>query len=220
MIRLKLYFNLSFYVYFYLSYTNTSSSKIAYFQLIFFFLHQNILVSSWLHVRIRVEGVGAACNFFFNSPFLIIYIFKVKKVRQHTRLPVKSFHTIHRRDWLIKKKSSKYCRTSYLKYTLQSTKGIKHRISLATVLTMMAEEETEKFYLQSRSISKRVEPFLKILAWHFVYIVTYIWTISSYRCHYVALCCFFEFIFIVIVWTKLKTSLYVYNTFFFVRIIS
>lgn len=102
--------------------------------------------------------------FFFNSPFLIIYIFKVKKVRQHTRLPVKSFHTMHRRDWLIKKKSSKYCRTSYLKYTLQSTKGIKHRISLATVLTMMAEEETEKFYLQSRSISKRVEPFLKNLS--------------------------------------------------------
>lgn len=32
-----------------------------------------------IHVRIRVEEVGAACNFFFNSPFLIIYIFKVKK---------------------------------------------------------------------------------------------------------------------------------------------
>lgn len=46
----------------------------------FFFLHQNILVSSWLHVRIRVEGVGAACNFFFLILLFLLFIFfKVKK---------------------------------------------------------------------------------------------------------------------------------------------
>lgn len=44
-----------------------------------FFLHQNILVSSWLHVRIRVEGVGAACNFFLILLFLLFIFFKVKK---------------------------------------------------------------------------------------------------------------------------------------------